>query len=314
MTLSDAIDEFVRLQMRQGKRYVPARLQAAMALMERLRDNPSLNLADHKKPNSSGIISHETYGAAAHERLNLEILNKTHGRRSCDIGEWGPLLLGLLAADGFAAGTKKERIRRIELVQSRIGTVIRNIVEADPIEVHIKGRSAEAVIRDILVQAEAKGKSGEVAQYLVGAKLMLRLGKEIPVLPANKGDRKSHGDRGARTGDFEIENTTIEVALGSPDPKHLAQIEKAVEDHDLQMWLLTRYDRTQAWHHELGLTGIDMRRVVVSSVETFVGQNMSEMGEFSAKGISSKLQSLFELYNSRWIAAVGIPGMRISAK
>lgn len=33
MTLSDAIDEFVRLQMRQGKRYVPARLQAAMALM-----------------------------------------------------------------------------------------------------------------------------------------------------------------------------------------------------------------------------------------------------------------------------------------
>jgi len=314
MTLSDTIDEFVRSQLRQGKRYVPARLQAAMALMERLRDHPSLNLADHKKPNSSGLISHETFGAAAHKRLNLEILNKTHGRRSCDVGEWGPLLLKLLEEDGFAGVSKKERIRRIELVQSRIGSVIRNIVEADPIEVHLKGRSAEAIIRDILMQAEVKGKSGEVAQYLVGAKLMLRLGKEIPVLAANKGDRKSHGDRSARTGDFEIENTTIEVALGSPDPKHLAQIETAVEDHDLQIWLLTRYDRTQAWHHELELTSVDMRRVVVSSVETFVGQNMSEMGGFSAKGISSKLQLLFELYNTRWIATVGTPGMRIMAK
>ena len=41
----------------------------------------------------------------------------------------------------------------------------------------------------MLRAAEEKGKSGDVAQYLVGAKLALRFNLEIPVYPANKSDR-----------------------------------------------------------------------------------------------------------------------------
>lgn len=300
--------------MRKGQRHVPARLQAALALLERLRTNPSLRIGDHKKANSSGIISHETFGNAAHERLKLEQLNKNHGRRSSDIGEWGPLLLEILEADGFSNDSEDGRSRRLDLIQSRIAEVIREILNADPIEIRIKGRSAESVIREVLKQAEEKGRSGDVAQYLVGAKLMLRLAKDIPMHQSNKGDRKSRTDAEARTGDFEIENTTIEVALGLPDPKHLRQIADALEDSDLQVWLLTRQDRAESWKHELGLLEIDMKRVVVSSVEAFVGQNMSEMGCFSTKGIALQFSALFDLYNSRWIANVGTPGIRIVIK
>ena len=50
---------------------------------------------------------------------------------------------------------------------------------------------------------------------------------------------------------------------------------------------------------------------MVAAVESFVGQNITEMGEFSARGRAARLQELFRLYNERWIAQVGTPGMRI---
>jgi hypothetical protein len=54
--------------------------------------------------------------------------------------------------------------------------------------------------------------------------------------------------------------------------------------------------------------------VVVTSVEAFVGQNITELGEFSAKGKADRLRALFDLYNERWVARVGTPGIRIVAK
>ena len=174
---------------------------------------------------------------------------------------------------------------------------------------------AESVIRDILKQAEAKGKAGDVAQYLVGAKLMLRLKRDIPVVGSNVGDRRSRGDAQARTGDFEIENATIEVAVGLPDEKHLSQVVEALEDTDLEVWILTRQDRVTLWRHNLDeFEGVDPCRVVVAAVESFVGQNITEMGGFSSKGKASRLQELFKLYNDRWIAQLGPPGIRIQVK
>jgi len=144
---------------------------------------------------------------------------------------------------------------------------------------------------------------------------MLRLKRDIPVVGSNVGDRRSRGDAQARTGDFEIEDATIEVAVGLPDEKHLAQVVEALEDTDLEVWLLTRHDRVASWQHELQeFEGVDAKRVVVTAVESFVGQNISEMGGFSVKGKASQLQELFKLYNDRWIAKVGTPGIRIVVK
>ena len=301
--------------MRQGDLYVAARLQAALALLERLREIPTLQLDAHKKRNSAGLESHETFANQAHERLQLEVINKTHGRRSSNLGGWGQDLLDLMKAAGFETLTASEQMALIDEAQAVFATLIRGILEQEPLEARLKGRSAEAVIRDILKQAEAKGKAGDVAQYLVGAKLMLRLGREIPVVGSNLGDRRSRGDVRARTGDFEIENATIEVAIGLPDEKHLSQVVEALEDTDREVWLLARHDRVASWQHELQeFEGVDAKRVVVAAVESFVGQNISEMGEFSVKGKASQLQELFTLYNERWVTQVGTPGIRIVVK
>jgi hypothetical protein len=309
------LESFLKQHMQQGGRFIAARLQAAMALLERLREAPALTLDAHKKPNSSGLDSHEKYGDRVHERLSLEPINKNHGRRSSNVGGWGQELLDRLKDAGFESAGPQGKAALIESIQNDFGEILRGILEQEPLEARTKGRSAEAVIREILKQAEAKGKSGDVAQYLVGAKLMLRLKREIPVVPSNKGDRKSRSDLKARTGDFEMENATIEVAVGLPDDKHLAQVAEALEDHDLEVWLLTRCDRVATWKIELEeFEGVDMRRVIVTSVESFVGQNISELGDFSAKGKIEQLNELFALYNGRWVAQVGTPGIRIITK
>ena len=314
MTL--ALGEFFDEQMKKGGRFVPARLQAALALLEKLRESPSLNLNDHlASKGSSGLESHETYGNRVHERMGIEAINKNHGRRSSSLQDWGQDLLDELRAAGFDRAAPAMRDALIGEAQELFAAILRGIIQQGPLEVRISGRTAEAVVRDVLKLADEKNKAGDVAQYLVGAKLMLRFNREIPVLPVNKGDRKSRTDTHARSGDFEIENAVIEVAVGLPDEKHLDQIAQILEDSDSEVWLLARKDRVEAWRTEIDSSGeIDKRRLVIASVEAFIGQNISELGEFSSKGKVAKLRSLFDLYNEVWVKKLGPPGIRIIVK
>ena len=93
--------------MKDGSRFVPARLQTALALLERLREKPSLILRDHLARSGSGLKSHEHFGRLAHERLNLESIGKTYGRRSNDIQVWGQVFLDLLKDARFAEARPK---------------------------------------------------------------------------------------------------------------------------------------------------------------------------------------------------------------
>jgi len=309
-------EAFLEAHAKARGRFVPARLQAALALLERLRDFPSLALSDHlSQSGSAGIQGHETFGDKALQRLHLQPINKNHGRRSSNLPGWGQQLLHAVAALGFADATSEARNQIINEVQEIFATPLRTIIEQDPLEARLRGRTAEAVLNELLVAAEHKGKSGDVAQYLVGAKLALRFNRQIPVYPANKSDRTSHFDPAPRLGDFEIENAVIEVAVGLPDDKHLQQIAEILENSDTEVWLLTRAERVETWQRELKKEeGVETRRVVVTSVEAFVGHNVTELGEFSAKGKADRLRALFDLYNTRWIAKVGTPGIRILAK
>lgn len=307
---------FSRRCLRQEGRYIPARLQAGLTILERMREHPSLGLESHLfRKDRAAVHSHELYGDRVLARLNIEPISKNHGRRSSNLPEWGQHLLDAIAAAGFASANAQERNSIISQAQAVLAKPLRDIIEQEPLEARIKGRSAEAVIHDVLIQSEEKGQSGNVAQYLVGAKLELRFKREIPVCPANKSDRKSRSDENAKLGDFEIENTVIEVAVGLPDEKHLEQVGEIIENSDAEVWLLTRADRLAAWKSEIQSDkNIDGKRIVVTSVEAFVGQNITELAGFSTKGKATQLAALFDLYNSKWVKQVGTPGIRIVLK
>jgi hypothetical protein len=303
---------FMNNFMRDGERYVPARLQSALALLERLRVCASLDLADHAAKGSSGLTSHESFGRKAHERWDIEPINKNHGRRSSHLHEWGQALLDMLATTDFSSKSEKRQAELINKAQEPFVDELKRILEQDPLIVSIRGRTVEHVIREVLRQAQAKRKAGDVAQYLVGAKLCLRLGRDIPANPVNKSDRKSWQDGDARAGDFEIENAVIEVAVGLPDPKHIQQIAEILRNSSCEVWLLTSADRVTFWRAELDrYEGMPTSRLVVSAVESFVGQNITEMGDFSDDGKVEKLEALFAIYNEKWVKGLTTPGIQI---
>ncbi|MCX6877261.1 MAG: DUF4928 family protein [Verrucomicrobia bacterium] len=255
-----------------------------------------------------------TFGDRAHRRLNLSPVRLDHGGPSSRLQEWGQALLDAFAETGFPTAPPEARHEIIEEAFDAIARPYREIIET-PLEARLRDRTAEAVLNELLLAAEEKGKSGDVAQYLVGAKFALRFNRDIPVDPANKSDRTSHRDTAPRLGDFEIENAVIEVAVGTPDDKHLQQVAEILENSAAEVWLLTRADRVATWQNELNkMDGVDSKRVVVTSVAAFVGQNVTELGEFSAKRKAEQLRALFALYNDRWVAQVGTPGIRIVVK
>lgn len=311
------MDQLVDQKFMKSGRLVPARFQAALALLERLRDAPTLELEEHLSGAGQSLVSHETYGDRAHERFGLEKINKNHGRRSSSIRDWGQELLDLLKAEGYNEMDEESRSTLIEAAQGRFAASLRDILDVEPLVARVKARSAEAAIADVLDQAEAKGRAAAVAQYLVGAKLQLRFPKkrELIVLHgSNKGDRKSRGDEQQRRGDFDLGDLVIEVTVGAPDAKHVEQVATILEDADAEVWLVVRGDRQQFWKDEVERAEIDQRRVVVASIELFVGQNVTELGGLSAKGKAEQLSELFRIYNDVWIAKLGSPGMRIVVK
>lgn len=307
------IGPFLKEHAEERGRAIPARLQAMLALLESLRDTPQLDLKAHLSGSGQSLVGHEGLGNRAHQRLDLKAINKNHGRRSSNLHSWGESLLRLLETAGFESLDSAGQEKILDEAQQGIGIELRAILEEEPLRFRALGKSAEAIVGDLLKQAEKRQKAGDVAQYLVGAKLALRFNREVPMHGANKGDRKSHTDTAARLGDFEIENSILEVAIGLPDEKHLQQIQDVLEHTDREVWLLTRDDRVSTWKNETSKRFVPQQlgRVVITSVESFVGQNVTELGEFSAAGKAKQFEKLVELYNTR-VDELEVHGVRIS--
>ncbi|MGH7243316.1 MAG: DUF4928 family protein [Phycisphaerales bacterium] len=297
-------DQFCDEYMMKADLLVPARLQTALALLERLRDNPALDLTKHTVKGGAGLQSHESWAKKALDRYSLAAVNKNSGRRSSNLPEWGQPLLKKLEKAGFSKSNSKP----LEAVQVLFANKLRAVLESDPLSVRIEGRTAESVIGDLIEQADDRDKAGAVAQYLVAAKLKLRFPNEkIPVRQFNQRDTEE------RRADFQIGAAAIEVALGTADDKHIEQVRAILEETQSDVWLLVRTHRLNGWRDELAdaLEKSLLQRLVLTSIESFVGQNVTELGGFSLEGKAEQLRALFKIYNEQWIDVLGPKSIRI---
>ncbi|CAG1010973.1 hypothetical protein PHYC_03972 [Phycisphaerales bacterium] len=218
----------------QGSRLVPGRLQAAMVLLESLRGRLDFELSKHTVVGGAGVRSHESLAEAALQRFGLDAVNRNSGRRSSNLPLWGQPLLEAMRTAKVTAQSQEP----LDRVQKWLADRLRTVLETEPIEVRLEGRSAEAVVAELLRQADQRGRVGAVAQYLVGSKLKLRFpGVDVPVLPYNK------GNLGQRQADFHIGEAAIEVALGTPDEAHLHQVRAILDESRTEVWLLVRASR-----------------------------------------------------------------------
>lgn len=298
-----------RLSQKKGK-LVPARLQAALALLERLRTNPDLDLNKHLAKGGQSLKSHEAHGDRAHERFRLEKINRNHGRRSSNIREWGADLLRLLRDEGFDRASPGARAALLDKMQALIAERIRALLDSEPLAVRVARRSARAVVLDLLEQAQKKGHAATVSQYLVGAKLLLKYPEKrdrIAVAGAYEGDRKSRDDERQRRGDFDLVTHVFEVTVGPPDDKHIEQMTRTLADPDVEFWLLVREDKLQSWNERVKKEKVDLERVNVVAIEQFIGQNVAEMGlgTETKEGQVQQLNALIGVYNEEWASRFG---------
>lgn len=133
---------------------------------------------------------------------------------------------------------------------------------------------------------------GAVARHLVGATLAIRFpGKTIPNFPYSAAD-----DQGGRSGDFQVGGTAFHVTV-APSKAHAARCGKNLRD-GLAAFLIVDEANVDRAKYALEFEKI-AGRVAVESVESFVGQNLSELAEFTADRVGPTWGSLLRTYNAR---------------
>jgi hypothetical protein len=155
----------------------------------------------------------------------------------------------------------------------------------------IPEQTAWQTIREILAAAKVVGKEGQVAQYLVGAKLALRF-PDVEV----RNDLYSTSDaQSGLPGDFVLGSTVFHVTV-SPMPAHYDKC-KANVQAGYDVYLLVP-DRLMVGARQ-NTEGLLPGRISVQSLEAFVSQNLEELSRFTRPERNAGFRTLLETYNTR---------------
>lgn len=155
-------------------------------------------------------------------------------------------------------------------------------------------KPAQRVIEEILEGARARPDQpgGTVAQHLVGAKLEIR----FPELEVGRDKTNAADMQTNRQGDFELGNTAFHVTL-SPTVKLIPRVKSNIRD-GYRPIVLVPYEKLEFTKELFNTEGLG-ERVEAQSIESFIGLNIEEMGQFSAEGIKMQVASLIRCYNER---------------
>lgn len=216
----------------------------------------------------------------------------TRGTRTA-AEHWAARLNALTAVSELDLDKRAELIDRL---QGWLVDHVREYFNRKRIEVEIDlEKPAPLIIRDILEVATARGAAGPVAQHLVGAKLAIR----YPDLTIENHNYTTADQQLGRSGDFAVGDTIFHVTV-APMP---AVIEKCAGNiRQNYRALLLVPDSRLAAARQMADTLEVSHRVGILALESYVGQNLEEIGKYGKVTIASGLRSLMETYNERVLA------------
>jgi len=149
-----------------------------------------------------------------------------------------------------------------------------------------------AIVEDILRAAHDKKIGGPVAQHLVGAKLARRFpAKKIENYPATAPDEELK-----READFLVGNAAFHVSI-APTSDHLQRCaENLAQGRQPYMVVpAAQVAKARAFAEDKKIEG----KVAIVAIETFVGQNIDEMGEFHRGKVKPEMAAVLHEYNRR---------------
>ena len=186
---------------------------------------------------------------------------------------------------------KQQREQVIDELQAWLVERVGEYLDQQAIEVEVNlQKPSPQIVADIL---EAAGpKAGAVAQHLVGAKLAVR----YPALEIENYSYTTADQQLGRPGDFMVGDTAFHVTI-SPMPTVLEKCKDNLRNGYRSMLLVPDL-RLQA-ARQMAET-IDVQdRVGILAVESFVGQNIEELGGFGKGELGKGFRTLLENYNRR---------------
>jgi len=166
-------------------------------------------------------------------------------------------------------------------------------------------RTARSMVSEILSEARKRRQDGAVAHHLTGATLAIR----FPHIVIGNSPYSAADDQAERAGDFQIGRTAFHVTV-APNPGH---VQRCVENvaQGLSVYMIVSDERLGFTRTRVADADLSSR-VSVEAIESFVGQNLSELSEFGSDKLGQQLMKLLTEYNSRVGTAETDDSLRIN--
>jgi len=268
---------------------------AALIVLERLRSKCELSLNAHLSEDGIQIAGLNLSSL----RKVLDRFDESHrfptedGRMNRGNISWIGALLEALSDAGFGALSEAERLQLLDEFQEFLVDSLdayynleRVCFDCDP------SKPPRNVIADILAAAQQRNQGGPVAQHLVGAKLAIR----FPHLTVGNSPYSAADEQSGRAGDYHVGNTAFHVTV-APNMGHVKRCAQNVKD-GLSAIVLVPDLKLTAARVLLATEGLE-GKVVAESLESSIGQTLSELAEFAPAKFAEQLANLLQEYNRR---------------
>ncbi len=275
----------------------PARgtIAAALLILDKLQDDFNLDLDSYRTQKGQSQIAGLSASAIAgilkkfgETRPFLREGGRTNRGGAGDMGR----MLQSIAEMGLDKLTKRWRNLVLKRLQQFLVERIEDFHNRKVLKVlYDPSFSTWQFIHNLLKVAGDRGKEGQIAQYLIGAKLQLR----YPGIDVENYSSSTADEQLKRRGDFQINDTVFHITV-SPMQAIFDKCKSNV-DEGFSVYLLVP-DRVLAaarGNAEMHLPG----KVFVESIECFVGQNIEELSAFSRRRLVGEFRQLLEIYNRR---------------
>lgn len=278
----------------------PARgtIAGAMVVLERLKKSFDLDIAKHVSPKGTQVT-----GASG--RAIKALLAKFDEQRVY-ISEGGRTNRGLrddiekllFAVEGLRLGSLSEssRSEKLTALQRLLLVQVQAFLNMERLELEYQeNESTQQHIATLLETARTAGKDGAVAQHLVGAKLALR----FPGLEIENNSSTTADIQLDRVGDFLVGDTAFHVTVAPGTAVFDKCRANLAAGHRAAVIVPAR--KLEASRQ---LAGDELLpRLSLFTLESFVSQNIDELGAFCAAARANDLARLIVTYNQRVAAA-----------
>ena len=269
-------------------------IAGGLVLLENLRHNLDFEIQAHKAPGSDQLKNAT--------RANVQKILASFGEERVLLQEGGRTNRGLMknltslleALSSSSIGDLSPQNIDAELINMQRFLVekARERFNTEKLSFEYrKDMTSRELIGLILESARKRRKSGEVAEYLVGAKLALRFSRyEIRNSAASAADVQTE-----ENGDFQINDCVFHVTM-SPNTGHYDKCQRNLAD-GLRVFLLVPDSILAGARQNMQLATAG--RASVEAIESFVSQNIEELSDFEGRKVPYNMRRLLETYNER---------------